>query len=491
MTALLTRRGILAGLASSASGMALAGAPDVSTRPLPRFVRPKKIVAPSDALVARANLSGDVGFAVADARTGELLEARMGDVRMPPASTLKVVTALYAMEKLGPTHQFNTRVFATGPVVDGKLDGDLVLMGGGDPTLDTDRLADLAKAVREAGIVEVSGRLLVWADALPTGDRIDSDQPEHVSYNPSYSGINLNFNRVHFEWKRRQDKNYDITMQARALRFRPSTNVAQMAIVEKSTPVFDYRRAPGRDRWFVARTALGKDGARWLPVRFPALYAGDVFRTLARSNGIVLPAPELVGGLPSGDELARVEGPILVEVLRSMLKYSTNLTAEISGLAASRSYGPGLSSLEVSAGRMAGWARSRFGTMGVRFRDHSGLGYGSEMSPSDMTQILAANRQIRPFLKTVNLTLNKGLPAPKGVEVHAKTGTLNFVSSLAGFVTSTTGRPLCFAIFGADTERRDAIPPEARERPTGARTYSRRSRQLQKELIRGWVARFT
>jgi D-alanyl-D-alanine carboxypeptidase/D-alanyl-D-alanine-endopeptidase (penicillin-binding protein 4) len=453
--------------------------------------RPKKLIAPSDSLVAQANLTGKVGFAVADARTGELLEARLGDERMPPASTLKVVTALYAMDKLGPTHQFATRVFVTGPVVDGKLDGDLVLVGGGDPTLDTDRLADLAKAVREAGIIEVSGRLLVWANALPTGDRIDADQPEHVSYNPSYSGINLNYNRVHFEWKRRQDKQYDITMHARALRFSPATNVAQMAVVDKTTPVFDYRRAPGRDRWFVARRALGAEGARWLPVRFPALYAGDVFRTLARSNGIVLPAPVVVDALPAGEELSRVEGPILVEILRSMLKYSTNLTAEISGLSASSTYGPGLASLDVSAGRMAGWARSNFGTMGMRFRDHSGLGYGSAMSASDMVQILAANRQIRPFLKTVNLTLNQGRPAPKGVEVHAKTGTLNYVSSLAGFVTPTNGRPLCFAIFGADTERRDAIPPEARERPPGARNYSRRSRQLQKELIRGWVSRFT
>jgi D-alanyl-D-alanine carboxypeptidase/D-alanyl-D-alanine-endopeptidase (penicillin-binding protein 4) len=113
------------------------------------------------------------------------------------------------------------------------------------------------------------------------------------------------------------------------------------------------------------------------------------------------------------------------------------------------------------------------------------------MSAEDMVQILAANRQIRPFLKTFNLTLNKGRPAPKGVDVHAKTGTLNYVSSLAGFITPKTGRPLCFAIFGADTERRDAIPKEARHRPPGARGWARRSRQLQKELIRGWVEQYT
>ena len=46
-------------------------------------------------------------------------------------------------------------------------------------------------------------------------DRIDGGQPEHVAYNPSYGGLNLNFNRVHFEWKKRQD-DYEVTMQARA-----------------------------------------------------------------------------------------------------------------------------------------------------------------------------------------------------------------------------------------------------------------------------------
>ena len=490
MKTLLTRRGILAGLASTAGGVAFAEAPDATMRPLPRGA-PAKPIAPSDSLVSRANLSGEVGFAVADAETGDLIEARLGNKGLPPASTLKVVTALYALERLGPTYQFATRVLAAGPVKHGRLDGDLVLVGGGDPTLDTDRLADLAKAVREAGITEVTGRLLVWANGLPSGDRIDGFQPEHVSYNPAFSGINLNYNRVHFEWKRGQDQQYDITMQARAARFRPATSVSQMAIVDKSTPVFDYRRAPGLDRWFVARKALGKKGARWLPVRFPALYAGDVFRTLARTNGIVLPAAEVVTELPEGQELARVEGPILAEVLRGMLKYSTNLTAEISGMSASAASGGSLTSLSASGTMMSAWAQESFGAAGVEFLDHSGLGYGSSISPDNMVRILAANRQIWPLLKKVNLSLDKKRPAPKGVEVHAKTGTLNFVSALAGFVTPANGRPLCFAIFCADTERRDAIPPQARERPPGAKGWSRRSRQLQKELIRGWASRYS
>ena len=76
------------------------------------------------------------------------------------------------------------------------------------------------------------------------------------------------------------------------------------------------------------------------------------------------------------------------------------------------------------------------------------------------------------------------------MEVRAKTGTLNFVSSLAGFVATRGGRELCFAILTADTARRDAIPPEQRERPPGAKGWANRARRLQKELLRGWSERF-
>lgn len=481
----------MAGLVSSVGGAALAAAPVTSPRPPARGgeavlpARPKKLIAPSEVLVQRANLGGQVGFAVADVRTGKMLEARLGSTPLPPASTLKAVTAIYALDQLGPDHRFQTRLLATGPVKDGKVDGHLVLAGGGDPTLDTDRLADLAVALREAGITEVTGKFLVWANALPGTDRIDVNQPEHVSYNPAVSGMNLNFNRVHFEWTRLRDEQYKMTMQARSRNHRPDTRVASMSIVDRTAPVFDHWSNGLQDHWTVARRALGKEGARWLPVRYPAEYAGDVFRTLARANGVVLSPPAAISDLPKGTTLATVESAPLTPMLQDMLKYSTNLTAEAVGLAASLSTGGRPSSLAHSGIRMSAMMGQKYKLRGTHFRDHSGLGYASRVAPEDMVSILCANTQIAPLLKTVNLASGTQ-SAPKNVVARAKTGTLNFVSSLAGFIDAGD-RQLCFAILTADTERRDAIPPEQRERPSGARGWSNRSRQLQRDLIRNWA----
>ena len=63
--------------------------------------------------------------------------------------------------------------------------------------------------------------------------------------------------------------------------------------------------AGGREHWDIPRGDLGKSGTRWLPVRRPEAYAGDVFQTLCRAAGLALPAPEVVESLPDGDELAR------------------------------------------------------------------------------------------------------------------------------------------------------------------------------------------
>ena len=74
------------------------------------------------------------------------------------------------------------------------------------------------------------------------------------------------------------------------------------------------------------------------------------------------------------------------------------------------------------------------------------------------------------------------------IKVDAKTGTLNFVAGLGGFMTAADGTELAFAIFAADTDIRSRIKRADRERPQGARSWNGRAKALQQALIRRWGA---
>ncbi len=491
MSGPVSRRLFLGGLLSGAAGAALAAPPAVSLRPVARGTDLRALALPSpDKLVAGARLGGAVGFAVADLSSGEVLEETEAARGLPPASVAKAVTALYALDALGPGHSFTTRVLAAGPLRDGAVQGDLILAGGGDPTLDTDGLAELAQGLKAAGVREVRGRFRVWGGALPFERVIDPSQPDHVGYNPALSGLNLNFNRVHFEW-RRSGGDYAVTLDARSARYRPNVRVARMAVAVRDVPVYTYEDAGGRDNWTVARGALGSGGARWLPVRKPELYAGEVFQTFAGAHGIRLGAPEPIRGLPQGaTELAARQSAPLREILGDMLRYSTNLTAEVVGMSATAARGASVPSLAVSAREMSRWAGQRLGMGRAHFVDHSGLGDASRVTAGEMVTALAAAERaetLRPILKEIKLRDSRGRPVQDhSVTVRAKTGTLHFVSALAGYIDVAGDRELAFAILTADTERRAGLSRAERERPEGARAWNGRSRRLQQALIERW-----
>jgi len=489
----LSKRAFLgAGLSALATG-AFARAPDVSLRPELRptggasagAAAPK--VASADALIKRAELSGDVAFAVADAKTGQVLESRNARQGLPPASVTKAVTALYALATLGAGHRFYTELMATGPVSGGVLQGDLILKGGGDPSLDTDRLAAMAAELKAVGVREVKGRFLVDGRALPSLAAIDRAQPDHVGYNPAISGIALNFNRVHFEWKRAGGK-WATSMEARSDRHRPAVRFAKMSIAARDAPVYSYASKGGRDEWSVAAQALGKGGSRWLPVRQPEIYAGEVLRELARAQGVRLPEPRK--GSSAGTVLVRQQSAALSSLCRDFLLYSNNLMAEMVGLAATQARSGKAGSLKASAGEMSRWASGALGMGASRFVDHSGLGDASTATAEDMTLALVrARRTIEPLLKRIALRddngrVNKSHP----IDVHAKTGTLNFVSALAGFARTADGTEVSFAIFAADEGQRRRIKREDREAPRGARSWNRRAKGLQQDLIERWGA---
>jgi D-alanyl-D-alanine carboxypeptidase/D-alanyl-D-alanine-endopeptidase (penicillin-binding protein 4) len=492
MTRIISRRYFL----GSAAAAGIMGAQDVQAGPPTASLRPvlrgedffKRSARSVEEILGEARLAGNVSFAVADAKTGSALEAHDAAVARPPASVTKAITALYALDALGADHRFETQLRATGGIVDGEINGDLILVGGSDPTLNTDTLAQMAANLKAAGIIGVKGGFKVFESGLPVLDRIDPEQPDQVGYNPGVSGLALNYNRVHFEWKR-VSGDYTVTMEGRTDAYRPAVQMAVMQIKDRAAPVYTYESRGGTDAWTVSRTALGNSGARWLPVRKPGLYAGEVFQSLAGSHGIRLGKPEMITSLPQGEVVVRHASDDLRSILVDMLKWSNNLTAEMMGMAATLARGQKPAGLKASAEQMNIWARDNLGMQSAALVDHSGLGDDSRVTANDMVAALVKvhSAGLREILKPVTMRDEQRRPMnDHPLKVDAKTGTLNFVSSLAGYMTGTDGTEMAFAIFAADEDIRATLTRAERERPPGGASWNGRAKRMQQQLIERW-----
>ncbi|HVL20392.1 MAG TPA: D-alanyl-D-alanine carboxypeptidase/D-alanyl-D-alanine-endopeptidase, partial [Amaricoccus sp.] len=413
-----TRRSLIAGAASLVASHAL-GLPALAevARPRPRPAA-GGTAGTLDAIFARSGLRAATGFALVDLETGTLLEAMAPDAPRPPASVQKLVTALYAQRSLGPDYRFATRLLASGPLVKGRLAGDLVLAGGGDPVLDTDGLAALAATLRIAGVAAVEGRFLVADGALPAAEAIDGEQPADAAYDPGVAGINLNFNRVFASWKPG-----GAGLGFRAPGERQSVEVAGIRGAPTEAALPSRRVTAAGEVWALPRAGMRRAGSLWLPVAQPARYAGEVFRGLAGRQGLGLPPAEVVATAPAGGLLAIAPSPPLATILRDMLRFSTNLTAEVVGLRASQARGLAPADLAQSAAAMTEWAAG-LGLEPAQFLNHSGLSGAARVSPAALVRFLAAAEATSlPELMPVRpIVDDDGDPAPGGVTLRAKTG---------------------------------------------------------------------
>lgn len=466
------RRAFLGGAAGAVlAGSAAAQVPALQglAEPPPRKPPPRP-----GTLIADAALDAEVDYAVFDL-TGQLLEGRGADRPVAPASTLKVLTSLFALDRLGADARFETRVM--------RLGDDLILAGGGDPTLDTDRLADLADLTVEAWTGDAPRRFFVYGGALPTIAEISPEQADYLAYNPSVSGMMLNFNRVHLSW---QAGGEGMALQARAARNSPPAYSIRAAAGAQGA-LFSWRQEGNRELWSVNRAGLRRAGSRWLPVRLPELYAGDVFQTLCRARGLVLPTPQVSNKAPDGAaQIAGVDSAPLREILRDMMEYSTNLTAETVGLHAS-----GATDLVGSAQAMQRWVEEQ-GITGLDLRDHSGMSPHTRVTARGMAQVIAqlgSRDDLRGLMKHVGLQDARGRAADGQLRLEAKTGTLNFVSNLAGYGTLPGRGDVIFATFISDMTRRAAT--EGQELPDGVITWTHRAKYLQQQLVDSWLRRYS
>ncbi|MDH3351229.1 MAG: D-alanyl-D-alanine carboxypeptidase, partial [Gammaproteobacteria bacterium] len=135
---------------------------------------------------------------VEDLESGEVLLRWRDEVPRNPGSTIKLLTTLVALDVLGPTYVWKTEVYALGDIVDERLDGDLLIKGHGDPFLVTERVWQLLREIRHAGIREIGGDLLI-DDSLfdvASHDPAAFDNQPLRAYNVAPNALLMNFKVV-------------------------------------------------------------------------------------------------------------------------------------------------------------------------------------------------------------------------------------------------------------------------------------------------------
>ena len=238
---------------------------------------------------------GYCGVVVRDLQTGETLYKRDSERMLIPASNMKLLVTAAALHRLGPDYRFRTRVWMRGTLLpDGTLQGDLILQGLGDATLEMRGLETLAQQVRQAGVQRVQGYLLYddsWLDAERYGFGWSSDD-EPFGYQAQMSALCAERNAV-----RLYAKPATQVGQPAQLRLEPATDyvalVNRTRTVERGAANTGIRatRTRARNQIIVDGTLpLGSEEVfvgRYA-VENPSRYAAHLFRQALQAAGVVV-----------------------------------------------------------------------------------------------------------------------------------------------------------------------------------------------------------
>jgi len=421
------------------------------------------------------------GVLVVSLDTHDTLFAIEPDQALAPASNVKLLTTAAALHVLGPDYRFRTYLLSDAPIVDGVLEGDLVLYGTGDPGISDRFYASkdevfqrLVDGLEAAGIRHVEGDLIADASFFPGPLRNSGwdvrDLNEH--FTAAVSALSYNENVVSFR------------IQAGAVGAPPEVETVppHSALVLENTAETVTGRA--RPRLAILRddplepvrvtgrmTAGSGDVWRQMTVAIPADFAGASFRATLEEREITLGGQLRTNALPRTGVAQRVSAPALghrgarilathvsrplADYLAVINKESNNHFAESVFRALGRAR-EGVGSPEASA-RTVATTLHQLGidTTGTVQRDGSGLDARNRVSPATFVATLAAMSEgplwpeywaSLPRAGT-RRELGRMYRTAAADNLRAKTGTIEGVSALSGMVRSQDGERLAFSIM--------------------------------------------
>jgi D-alanyl-D-alanine carboxypeptidase/D-alanyl-D-alanine-endopeptidase (penicillin-binding protein 4) len=386
-------------------------------------------------------MGATLGIAILGADGDKLAELN-DEFALVPASALKTLTSGAALEHLGAEFAFETIVTAQAEVSsEGVLQGDLVLVGSGDPTLSAADLEKLADAVFATGLKTVSGGVIGDASAFPEAGASDHWNWGDVgnAFGAGVYGLNIDHNR----YEARFESGAAVGDPARFLGSTPELpGVTWRSLVTTGPPgsgdgvmihsgpyattVTLRGTVPAGESEFTVGGAIPD----------PPALAALVFDRALRARGVTIAAePKTTHGAataPAVQQLASQRSAPLSKIVPHLHEVSDNVEAQalllkLGGTRALREF----------------WEGRGVRFAGLRLEDGSGLARASRIRPGDLAR---ANYLARHG--TAGEMFRESLSASRNGTVRSKTGAMSGVRAEVGFLTREDGTELTFAIIG-------------------------------------------
>jgi D-alanyl-D-alanine carboxypeptidase/D-alanyl-D-alanine-endopeptidase (penicillin-binding protein 4) len=458
----------------------------------------QKFAARAEALLAEPTVSkGEWGMLIADAESGETLYEQNADKLFLPASNLKLFTTALALAKLGPEFRFHTTLETRGTLSnEGVLNGDLVLVGRGDPNLSNRKfpyelkeefdgppekaLAELADTLVTKGVKQISGDVVgddsyFPRESYPNGWEIDDMVWE---YGAAISAIVVDDNTVTLTLIPGEQAGSPVqaAVSPATQDFIVENDVLTSAADVKSD--LTLKREPGSHLVVVKGTLPARSTSRKLvlAIEDPAQHAAATLKHLLEERGITI-----VGAAKARHDSAKMsDDPIVLaehvsvplgDSVKLVNKISQNLHTEMLLRTVVRQNGMWNTPDDLMKIPADFYATAGIAAGDVIQTDASGLSRHDLVTPRAIVNLLSF-AQKQPWFEVyysslpvagVDGTLEDRMKnTPATGRIHAKTGSVEHVRTLSGFAETPGGRRLIFSFLsnnqgGKSHEAADAL----------------------------------
>ena len=417
-----------------------------------------------DALKQARIPTSNVGIVVWETNKPKPLLAVNADASFNPASTMKLLTTAAALDVMGPNYSWKTAVYADGTLSDGVLNGNLYLKGYGDPQLTIERFWLLLRELRSRGVRELRGDLVLdqsYFDLESTDPARFDGQPQRA-YNALPSALMVNFNST-------------------ILRLTPLTNsVASYAdpLPANTRLVNDIKldQAPcgeWRDRLDIqmqpdngqSRLQLKGNYSADCGEKTAAFNLGDanqtvvgMFRELWPQLGGQWRGNWHTGSVPATATPWMVyTSPPLADAIRNLNKFSNNVMARNLFLTLGAEVMGAPATPAKSTAAVKNWLAGQGLNMPeLVLENGAGLSRIERISPDSMAQLLldmsrsglfSEFESALPIMAVDGTMKSRGKDTPIAGHAHIKTGTLDGVKTIAGYVLDPTGHQFAVVFF--------------------------------------------